>query len=237
MKSYVVAALSAALGFGPIAASHAATLNMDVTADNQFDVYVSSSDSVLGTLVLSGNAWGTTYSASVTVPGGADFIHVIAINWTSDNGYSYGSGTPPSGGNPGAFIGTFSISGGAFSNGATALSTDTTHWTANPATPAGSPPWSPTDLPGWAAPTGAPVSYGLNGVAPWGDVQSVSSSAQWLWPTQNPDYPYNYDYAEFSTTFIAAPEPAAWMMISLGFAALGFAAVRRSGKQALPIEG
>jgi PEP-CTERM motif len=235
MKSYLgVASLSAALTFASVASSHAATLSMDVTADNQFDVYVSSSDSALGTLVLSGNNWQTTYSASVPVPEGAQFIHVIAINWTSDTGWpQYGAGAAPPGDNPGGFIGTFSISGGTFANGATVLSTDTTDWSAAAATPAGSPPWSQTTLPGWAAPVGSPVSYGQNGVGPWGPIASISPNAKWLWSSSTT----NYDYAEFSTEFTAAPEPSVWTMMGLGFAALGFAAVRRSRKQAISIVG
>jgi MSHA biogenesis protein MshQ len=233
MKSYVVvAALSAALGLGTIAPSLAATLSMNVTADNQFDVYVSSSDSILGTLVLSGNSWGTTYSASVPVNGGAQFIHVIAINWTSNTGWpEYGAGTASSP-NPEGFIGTFVISGGIFANGASTLSTDTTNWAAAAATPAGDPPWTQTTLPVWAAPGGSPVSNGQNGVGPWGTLSSVSPTADWIWSNST-----NYDYAEFSTGFVAAPEPSVWTMMGLGFAALGFAAVHRSRKQAISIEG
>ena len=52
-----VAAVSAVLGLVCAASAGATTLDLNLTVDNQFTVYLSSSDSVLGTFVGSGNAW------------------------------------------------------------------------------------------------------------------------------------------------------------------------------------
>src|SRR5271165_6685189 len=149
-----VAAVSAVLGLAYAAPSGAATLDLNLTVDNQFAVYLSSSDSVLGTFVGSGDAWQTTYSFSDPLGAGRQYIHVIATNWTTDNGLWGSPGTPNgTGGNPDGFIGTFSISGQGytFANGLTTLSTDTTDWRADPATPAD------------PAPLGADGGSGLDG--------------------------------------------------------------------------
>ena len=227
-----VAAVSAVLGLVYAASAGATTLDLNLTVDNQFAVYLSSSDSVLGTFVGSGNAWQTTYSFSDPLGAGRQYIHVIATNWTTDNGLWGSPGTPNgTGGNPDGFIGTFSILGNGykFANGLTTLSTDTTDWRADPATPADPPPWAPTAVPAWTAPTDAPQSYGVNGVGPWGGRGSISSGAEWIWSS-----PDNLNYAEFSTTISSSvPESSTWAMLLCGFAGLGFAGYR--ARKAVPI--
>ena len=223
MRRYVTAAaVSAVFGFGCAASAGAATLQLNLTADNQFAVYVSSSDSVVGTFVGSGNQWGTTYSFSDPLSGPApQYIHVIAVNWTSNNGLWGSPGTlNGTGANPDGFIGSFSISGSGykFADGSTTLSTDTTDWRASPA---GSSPYS--TIPGWTGATGTPQSYGLNGAGPWGTRPSISSGAEWIW--SNPD---NGNYSEFSTTISSSvPEASTWAMLLSGFAALGFVGYRK----------
>ena len=223
MKRSVAAAAFAALwGAGCVGPARAATLALNLTADNQFAVYVSTSDDALGTLVGSGNDWRTTYAFSCSLAAGPYFIHVIAANWTPQNGSSGSPATEDgTGDNPDGFIGAFSIAGGAFANGSTTLSTDTTNWKASEA---GARPYA-TIPATWTGATGAPQSYGLNGVGPWGGRPDIASGAQWIW--SNPD---NGQYAEFSTAFTAAPEASTWAMMACGFAALGFAAFRRPRK-------
>src|SRR5271166_2740773 len=122
-----VAAVSAVLGLVYAASAGATTLDLNLTVDNQFAVYLSSSDSVLGTFVGSGNAWQTTYSFSDPLGPGRQYIHVVATNWTTDNGLWSSPGTPNgTGGNPDGFIGTFSISGNGytFANGSTTIDRD-----------------------------------------------------------------------------------------------------------------
>ncbi len=224
MKAYFAAAAgAAALGLA-CGAAHAATLTMDATADNQFAIYVSSSDSVLGTLVLTGADWGTTYSASVNLTSATEFIHVIAINWTTNTGWpQYGQGNALGNGtNPTAFIGTFNLVGGAFANGSTTLSTGTTYWTGDGAYPLGTPPWTQTTLPVWSTPTDTPITYGSNGDGPWGLHGSIAADAQWIWSNSTT----NYDYAEFSTQLTdVVPEASTWTMLLSGFGALALASV------------
>jgi hypothetical protein len=228
MREYVAAtAVSVVLGFGCLGSAGAATLELNLTGDNQFAVYVSSSDGVLGTLVGSGYHWETTYSFSYPLEGpGPQYIHVIAVNWTSDNGLWRSPGTlNGTGNNPDGFIGSFSISGSGykFANGSTTLWTGTTDWRASPA---GSTPYS--TIPAWTGATGTPQSYGLNGVGPWGTRPSIASGAEWIWSNSD-----NGNYAEFSTTIfdpIAVPEASTWGMLLIGFAALGFTAIRQSRK-------
>lgn len=48
-------------------ASMATTLGAKLNVDNAFNLYISSSESILGTLYLSGNSWTTTYAID-TIP-------------------------------------------------------------------------------------------------------------------------------------------------------------------------
>jgi hypothetical protein len=200
--------------------ANASVLTLDLTADNAFSVYVSSSNSTLGTFVGSGGSWQNTYQYSVTLSPGTNYIQVIGTNWTSANGYPYGPPGDPS--NPDAFIGTFKISGGyVFSNGATTLSTNTTNWLAAPA----------LDNTSWTAPTVAAQAFAVNGSGIWGSYNgaqpNIAADAQWIW--SNPD---NGLYADLSTQISAVPEPATWAMMILGFFGIGFMAYRRKSRSA-----
>lgn len=62
-------------------ASQAATVTGNLTADNQFSVYISTSDSTLGTLLASGNNWPTTYSFSTpSRPAPTIFMSSVTIS-------------------------------------------------------------------------------------------------------------------------------------------------------------
>src|SRR5262249_52462722 len=78
-------------------AASAAVLNLNLTADNAFSVYLATSDSQLGTLIGSGNNWPSTYNFTTTLNAGTNyFIHVIGTNWTSANGFPFGPPGDPS---------------------------------------------------------------------------------------------------------------------------------------------
>lgn len=196
--------------------ANASTLNLNLTADNEFKVYLSTDDSVLGTPIGVGNDWQTTYSFSQALGAASTyFIHIIGTNWTDVNGYPqfprFGSG------NPNALIGSFNITGGGFvfGNGTSLISTDTTHWKAI----------AVGDNVNWTTPTGAPQSFGLNGSSPWGTRPGISSSAEFIW--SNPD---NRLYSDFSLQISAVPEASTWAMMILGFLGLGFLGYRKSSK-------
>jgi hypothetical protein len=189
---------AAAIVLAAAGSAQATTLNLSLTADNAFSAYLSTSDSTLGTLIGSGGDWTSTFNFSQPLAGTPLFLHVVAAN----------------GGGPDGFIGSFSLSDASyhFSNGSQALDTDTANWKADP--------WSGA----WTTPAGAPVSFGANGVGPWGPRAGISGSAQWIW--SSPDN----GVAEFSTQLTgpgsgSVPEPASWAVMLLGM--LGTGAVLR----------
>ena len=128
----------AAVGLGVIAPAHATTLNWSITADNAFALYISTSDTSVGTLVSSNlgsmataGQWNTAFTGSISVSG-IEYINIVGYNYTSSNGLWTSPGTPYGGDNPAALLGSFTLTGGlgSFSNGNTSLVTNTANWTA-----------------------------------------------------------------------------------------------------------
>lgn len=154
MKPLKQTALALALGFFVSGVAQAATnLTASLNVDNLFSLYVSTDDSVLGTLVGSGTDWPTTYTFTTPLTAGVDnFIHVVATDT----------------GAPAAFLGEFSLSSTdfAFANGTQSLLTDTTHWSQSNS--------------GFGSGYFTPSSAGANGVAPWYTRSGISGDAQWL---------------------------------------------------------
>lgn len=199
-----------ALGAGT---AQATTLTGSLTADNQFNAYISNSDSAVGTLVASGNNWQATYSLSTLLTAGTYYLHIIGYN----------DGGPAGGGNPDAFIGAFQLSDAnyRFANGTQSLLTDNVNWKASESAPSS-----------WFAPAGTPVNFGTNGgVNIWsnnaGPRSDIDGSAQWIWSS-----PDATGQAFFSTTISAVPEPSTWAMMILGFAGLGVMMYRRKNDTA-----
>jgi hypothetical protein len=85
-------------------------LNITITADDSFVLYISTDDNVLGTLIGTGNDWQQNYQFTATItPGVSNFIHVVGV----DTGYVAG------------FAGVFEIASGnfGFENGTNQLDT------------------------------------------------------------------------------------------------------------------
>jgi hypothetical protein len=147
-------ALALALGFCVSGAAQAATnLTASLNVDNVFALYLSTDDSVLGTLIGSGNDWPTTYTFTTALTAGVDnYIHVVATD----------------AGPPAAFLGKFTLSDAdfEFGNDTQILLTDTTHWQQS--------------YTGFGVDYFTPTSAGANGVGPWGFRSTVGDDAQWL---------------------------------------------------------
>lgn len=140
--------------------SHA-ELSSTMTVDNQFEVYLSTDDSVQGNLITSGDNWTTTYDFTAELKTGQDYyLHIHARDT----------------GGPAAFLGEFTISGSehVFANSSNELVSNTTDWSVS--------------LTGWADYVN-PSDYGPNGSSPWGNrFANINSSARWIWSSDNQNH-------------------------------------------------
>ena len=217
-----------ALGLTGIGGAHAASLTYTFSADNAYSVYISSNDSMLGTPVSSTLGGGASQwndpgpTTTITLNGPVEYLQVIVYNYTSSNGLWTTPETGPTGNNPVGLIGTLSITGGVFPNGATSISTDTVNWLSAQIKV---PTPDNVALVNWVPPDSAPQSYGTNGISPWNTLgNGISPSAEWIWSSADPN---NYEYADFSIEITSTPLPAAWSMMLIGLAALGFVGYRK----------
>jgi hypothetical protein len=206
--------LAMLIGLG--AAAQATTISGDLTADNAFFAFIGTSDSTLGTQVASGNSWPTTFTFSnALTPGVTNYLQIEAINY----------------GGPAGFIGTFTLSdtGFSFANGLQTLSTDTTDWTAS-YNDGNSGPSSPQS---WVTPTGGAISFGVNGVGPWGTKTDIDPAADWIWPSDVPSSgPCGNCTVDFvvpilSNGPVSVPEPGSLVLLGGGLLGLGLLERRR----------
>ena len=214
----------------PFAATRAqaTTLSGTLTADNAFSAYLSTSASSLGTLIATGSDWSKSYSfTSMTLAAGQSyFLNIEAYN-------ASGSGV-----NPGAFIGTLTLSdpGFHFANGTLTLETGGAGWTGG-FNAAGSVPNA------WSQPTGSVVALGPNGSGPWGTRPGIDASAQWIWPGDAQSSPQTPTVSggecancvvDFQARILASnsgstpvPEPASFAVFVVALAGLAAAMRRR----------
>ncbi len=218
LRSRVLAAVLGAttLAFAP--AVQAQTLSGNLTVDNYFTAYLSNSANSLGTALVSGNNWPSTYSFNniALTPGQNYYLHIAAGDYGVISGV----------------LGSFSLAGSGFqfANGQQTLNTNTVNWTGSlgatlPAAggPQVSAPYS-FSTPVGSAP--APlISQGTNGVGPWGNqFPTISSQAQWIWTQDNCVNCGRY----FSTMITSTvPEPSTWALMGTGLVAIAFFGRRR----------
>ncbi len=217
LRSRLFAAVlgASALAFAP--AAQAQTLSGRMTVDNYFTAYLSTSATSLGTALISGSNWPSTYSFSTQLNQGQNyFLHIAAGDYGVISGV----------------LGSFSLAGSGFqfANGQQTLNTNTTNWTASLGATlpsAGGPQVNPPvsfASPVGALPTGI-RSQGTNGVNPWGNqFPTISSQAQWIWTTDN-----CINCGRYFTTVITStvPEPSTWALMATGLVAIVVVGRRR----------
>jgi MSHA biogenesis protein MshQ len=193
----VTLGLSIAVSSVGLTQANAATLSGNLTADDAFTAYISTSDSVLGDALASGSYWGTPQSFAAALTSGTNYyLHIAATDL-------YG---PPS-----AFLGSFSLTGAEFkfANGAQSLVTNATDWNVSAS--------------GFGSSYITPYTFGNNGIGPWGTMTSIDPKAQWIWTGPSGTVGKAY----FSTTIAAVPEPETYAMLLAGLGFMGFVASRK----------
>ena len=197
-KFHAIPAIAAAvLLIAPLLASdaHATTITGTLAVDDLFTLYLSTSDSQLGTQLLSGNGWNLPFTLNPVQLSSGDtyFLHVIGRNTGGDQG----------------FIGSFTVSDTdfEFANGTQSLNTNADDWKA-----------SVSDQFGTLPPTDTPLVEAFYGSVPWGFVSGIDPSASWIWSN-----PIDAGYVTFSTQIsyvgppvnppAATPEPATFAMM------------------------
>ncbi|MGB3725012.1 MAG: hypothetical protein WA981_04535, partial [Glaciecola sp.] len=121
--------------------------------DNEFEAYISTSDSVEGTEIKSGTSWQTQYSLEADLDNNQDYyLHIRARD---------------TGGRAG-FVGEFELSGSghAFANGSTSLTTNTTDWRVSTT--------------GWQN-YQTPTAYGTMASSRWPTYANIDGDANWIW--------------------------------------------------------
>jgi len=203
MKKAIICILAVTLA---ASFAKAETLSGSFTVDNGFTAYLSTSATVQGTELASGENWTTAFALPSTslVSGQTYFLQIDAYNT----------------GGPGSLVGDFNLSDSTFgfSNGTQSLHTDTTDWS-----------YSST---GFGANPVTPASYYFNVAnngSPWGVISGISSDAQWIWDGGFSDAGPLYFETEITPLSEpgATPEPGSLTLLGSGIMALAGAVARR----------
>ncbi len=181
-------------------ATQAAQVTATVTADDSYSLYVSTSDSVLGTLIGNGSGWETAETLDFVVPMNQKlYLHVVGANG--------GEGLA-------GVIAQLKLSSYKFLETDSTLLVSDTKWVGNTT--------------GYSDTLSAASDLGAYGVGPWNTTPGAStfdSSAHWIWAGANPR-PAD-DTAYLSTSFTIIPEPGMLSLFVCGLLSLLAYAWRR----------
>ncbi len=139
--------------FGYCTGHDVSNLSGLLVVDDEFEAYISTSDSVEGTEIKSGTSWQTQYSLEADLDNNQDYyLHIKA----RDTGGIAG------------FIGEFELSGSghAFANGTTSLTTNTADWGVSTS--------------GWQN-YQTPTAYGTMASSLWPTFANIDGNANWIW--------------------------------------------------------
>lgn len=140
---------------GGAGVSQATTIDANLTVDNGFELYISTDDCQLGTLICSDDSWYDSENCTIPLtPGVTNYLHIVGNDW----------------GVIASVLGDFKLSddGFLFSNGTQSLLTNTTDWQVYTDSFCGS--------------LGTLTDQGANdGMNIWGSFPLIDSTARWIW--------------------------------------------------------
>jgi hypothetical protein len=176
----------------------ATNITGNIAVDNVWSVYLSTDDSVQGTLIASGGNWGTPTSINAALtPGVTNFLHIVGQNQ----------------GGPSMLIADLGLSDGGFlfANGTGSLLSNAADWQGN--------------LTGFGSFNVTPQDLGPDGTSPWGNFAAIDDSARFIWiDTVNDSLTPNY----FTVAIRPVPEPGTMAVLALGGAILLRRRVRKA---------
>lgn len=196
---HAVAAVTLLCGAIAPSALAAQALSGDLTVDNSFTAYLSTSVTTQGSTLVSGTDWTTTYSfGSVALTPGQTYY--LQVRGTDVGVIS-------------AFIGDFTLDGAfTFANGSQFLTTNTTDWFGSAT--------------GFGVDATALRTWGANGTSPWGARPNIDTGADFIWTAEGCTNCTRYFWTTITPT-AQIPEPASFALLVTGALGLAGVAVRR----------
>jgi len=172
--------ITAVIGLSIIAfgAAEATTLTAVLTSDDDYEAYISTDDSVQGTLFMENSGvWNSIESGNTSLTDGViNYLHIRARNFSG----------------PQMIIGqlTLSDAGFSFDNGTQFNVSNTTDWRLSRT--------------GWGLNNLTAIDLGPDGTSPWGNQAGIDDSARFIWSETAP----NSDDHYWSIRLTPVPEPA-----------------------------